>query len=106
MHRHRYSPSLLTLLHCVLAGVLFVSVPFSHALEIHHIFAEVDHDGHEHSDSDLCNWVKQHTSCSLSIEHISTNSALQVDGERFTFSGQFHPSPLILIDGSRAPPRS
>ncbi|WP_454061760.1 hypothetical protein [Candidatus Nitrospira salsa] len=35
-------------------------LPFSGALEIHHVFAEVDHDGHEHSDFDLCQWVQQH----------------------------------------------
>lgn len=54
--------SYLTLL---LALVLVASVPFGHALEIHHIFSEIDHDGHKHSDSDLCQWVQQHTSNSL-----------------------------------------
>ena len=48
-----------------LAFVLVVSVPFGHALEIHHIFSEIDHDGHQHSDSDLCQWVQQHTSNAL-----------------------------------------
>jgi hypothetical protein len=48
-----------------LALVLVASVPFGHALEIHHIFSTIDHDGHEHSDFDLCQWVQQHTSNSL-----------------------------------------
>jgi hypothetical protein len=48
-----------------LALVLVASVPFGHALEIHHIFSEIDHDGHQHSDFDLCQWVQQHTSNSL-----------------------------------------
>ncbi len=48
-----------------LALLLVVSVPFGHALEIHHIFSEIDHDGHQHADADLCQWVEQHTSNSL-----------------------------------------
>ena len=45
--------------------VFVASVPFGHALEIHHIFSEIDHDGHQHSDFDLCQWVQQHTGNSL-----------------------------------------
>lgn len=41
--------------------VLLSSAPFVHVLEIHHLFAEVDHDGHQHSDADLCQWVTHHT---------------------------------------------
>lgn len=48
----------------VLGLVLLVSAPFVHALEIHHLFAEVDHDGHQHSDFDLCQWVQHHTASS------------------------------------------
>lgn len=35
------------------------------ALEIHHALAPADHDGHQHSDNDLCKWVQAHTGCSL-----------------------------------------
>ena len=48
-----------------LALVLLSSMPFVQALEIHHVFAEVDYDGHQHSDDDLCQWVQHHTSNSL-----------------------------------------
>lgn len=34
-------------------------LPFAGALEVHHIFAEADHDGHEHSDFDLCNGCRR-----------------------------------------------
>lgn len=44
-------------------------LPFSGALEIHHVFAEVDHDGHEHSDFDLCQWVQQHANGLLTVEN-------------------------------------
>ena len=39
--------------------------PFAAALEIHHELAAADHDGHEHSDTDLCQWVQYHTGHSL-----------------------------------------
>jgi hypothetical protein len=45
--------------------VLLSSFTMGHALEIHHLFAEVDHDGHEHSEFDLCQWVQAHTAGSL-----------------------------------------
>jgi hypothetical protein len=45
--------------------VLVSSFTMGHALEIHHLFAEVDHDGHEHSEYDLCQWVQSHTAGSL-----------------------------------------
>jgi hypothetical protein len=45
--------------------VLLSSFTMGHALEIHHLFAEVDHDGHEHSEFDLCQWVQSHTAGSL-----------------------------------------
>ena len=49
----------------ILGLVLLSSIPFVHALEIHHLFADVDHDGHQHSDFDLCQWVQHHTANSL-----------------------------------------
>ncbi len=48
-----------------LALVLLSSIPFGQALEIHHLFADVDHDGHQHSDFDLCQWMQHHTASSL-----------------------------------------
>lgn len=52
--------SLCTCVALSLALVLVASVPFGHALEIHHIFSEIDHDGHEHAEYDLCTWVEHH----------------------------------------------
>jgi hypothetical protein len=60
-----FTSSFLAGLAFFLVLVLVASVPFGHALEIHHIFSTIDHDGHEHSDFDLCQWVQQHTSHSL-----------------------------------------
>ena len=44
---------------------LVTLMPFVAALEIHHALAAADHDGHQHSETDLCQWVQQHTGHSL-----------------------------------------
>ena len=49
----------------LLACMLLAMAPFAAALEIHHELAAADHDGHEHSDTDLCQWVQYHTGHSL-----------------------------------------
>ncbi len=41
--------------------VLLVLAPFAVALDIHHELAAVDADGHEHSETDLCQWVQHQT---------------------------------------------
>ena len=48
-----------------LACLLLAMAPFAAALEIHHELAAADQDGHEHSDTDLCQWVQYHTGHSL-----------------------------------------
>ena len=67
MIRQKLSPTSLSRISLALAlgVVLLGSAPFVHALEIHHLFAEVDHDGHQHSDFDLCKWSQHHTTHSL-----------------------------------------
>ncbi|MCS6297001.1 MAG: hypothetical protein H8K09_12270 [Nitrospira sp.] len=49
----------------LLVTLLLAMAPFAAALEIHHDLAAADHDGHEHSDTDLCQWVQYHTGHSL-----------------------------------------
>ena len=50
-----------------IALVLLVLAPFASALEIHHALAEADHDGHQHSDFDLCQWVQHHSTSSIDL---------------------------------------
>ena len=87
-----------------LAMLLVASVPFGHALEIHHIFSTIDHDGHEHSDFDLCQWVKKHTSNTLvwDLPRVSHGSI----GLLFFFPGNFFifDSLLGFLSYSRGPP--
>ncbi|MDH5427641.1 MAG: hypothetical protein OEZ05_00635 [Nitrospirota bacterium] len=98
--------SVITSLTIALALVLVASVPFSHALEIHHLFSSIDHDGHQHSDFDLCQWVQQHTSSSLAwalpqlAQRSWMYSLLPVGKEELLFS---LPSNLLH---SRGPPTS
>lgn len=48
---------------CILLGL----APFAVAQDVHHELAAADHDGHEHSDTDLCQWVQHHTAGSLDV---------------------------------------
>ena len=50
-----------------LALLLLAIAPFAVAQDVHHELAAADHDGHEHSDTDLCQWVKHHTAGSLDV---------------------------------------
>ena len=47
--------------------LLLAFAPFAVAQDVHHELAAADHDGHEHSDTDLCQWVKHHTAGSLDV---------------------------------------
>lgn len=45
--------------------ILLGLAPFAVAQDVHHELAAADHDGHEHSETDLCQWVQHHTAGSL-----------------------------------------
>lgn len=57
--------SLRTALPLALSAVLLALAPIAVALEVHHELAAVDEDGHQHSDTDLCQWVQHHTGTSM-----------------------------------------
>ena len=87
-----------------LAMTLVVLAPFASALEIHHALAAADDDGHEHSGSDLCQWVQHHTGSSvLAIVPTLRSSPVCIVHE--------FPRPALLVSArltsvghSRAPP--
>jgi len=56
-----------------LALLLLSIAPFAVAQDVHHELAAADHDGHEHSDNDLCQWLQHHTAGSLDVDlsHLS-----------------------------------
>ncbi len=85
--------------------VLLGLAPFAVAQDVHHELAAADHDGHEHSDNDLCQWVQHHTAGSL-----DNGAPILVAGELVRFAE--YPAESILLsvepssfDPSRAPPR-
>ena len=84
--------------------LLLCQAPLSLALEIHHVFAEVDRDGHEHSDFDLCQWVQQHTSGSLVMDPPRLTTLVSCEFDRSLYPETFIASSLVRFFGSRAPP--
>ena len=95
-----------TALPLALAGLLLALAPFAVALEVHHELAAADDDGHQHSDTDLCQWVQHHTGSSLLAD-------APVPAAPHEQAGPIqHIVPVLLsfdLQGSvspRAPPRS
>jgi hypothetical protein len=80
---------------------LLALTPFAAALEIHHDLAAADHDGHEHSDTDLCQWVQHHTSGSI------LTGVPAVTGCQAVRTSQLDPLVLLLSVGliPAGPPR-
>lgn len=79
-------------------------LPFAGALEVHHVFAEVDHDGHEHSDFDLCQWVQAHGSGAFDLDQADIGIPLQVDQEQLFSSEIVFFSIALTSHESRGPP--
>ena len=96
------SPQVVTALFVAL--LFFSLLPFASALEVHHIFSEVDYDGHEHSDFDLCQWVQAHGSGSIDFDHVDIDITLQVDQERWFPLKIVYSSVALTSQGSRGPP--
>lgn len=86
-----------------MAMILVVLAPFASALEIHHALAAADDDGHEHSASDLCQWVQHHTGSSVlsGIPFVAVSLAWS-SIERLTATILL--SVRLIAQGTRAPP--
>ena len=90
-----------------LVALLLVMVPFGSALAVHHDFAEVDHDGHRHSDFDLCKWVEQHASSSFCIQPIVVEAPFPLAILQHDLHSALLPNSLSLSTASpRGPPLS
>ena len=86
--------------------LLLAIAPFAVAQDVHHELAAADHDGHEHSDTDLCQWLQHHTAGSLDVDvsHLSVcdlvrNQASPVESVLLSVD-------LSVVGPSRAPPCS
>ena len=86
--------------------LLLAIAPFAVAQDVHHELAAADHDGHEHSDTDLCQWVQHHTAGSL-----DDGAPPFTEQELVTLLEPPADSVLLSVElstpgPSRAPPRS
>ena len=101
---HRKKSCIQVAISIFVTSIFFSLLPFASALDVHHIFAEVDHDGHEHSDFDLCQWVKANGSGSVDFDHIDINIPLQVDKKRWFVPKTVYSSVTFTLQESRGPP--
>lgn len=90
----------------ILILIVLASATMGFALEIHHAFAEVDHDGHQHSDFDLCQWVQSHTAHSLVGEDPLVNRGGYLVGVLSFPPLSVFSSLAHLLTASRGPPFS
>lgn len=89
-----------------LACLLLAMAPFAAALEIHHELAAADQDGHEHSDTDLCQWVQYHTGHSLTGDAPTPCSLLAEPSPTAAYPSILSSQSLATARTSRAPPRA
>jgi len=87
---------------CVLLGLAPVAV----AQDVHHELAAADTDGHEHSDTDLCQWVQHHTAGSLDLDIPKLAVCELVRHQELPAESVLLSVDLSFVGPSRAPPRS
>lgn len=88
----------------IVVALFLCLLPFAGALAVHHIFGDLDHDGHEHSDFDLCQWVQAHGSGSLDLGHYEIATPLCIDHGRWHTPDAVVSSLDLTSHESRGPP--
>jgi hypothetical protein len=86
--------------------LLLAIAPFAVAQDVHHELAAADTDGHEHSDTDLCQWVQHHTSGSLDADVSHQNVCDLVCNQDPPVESVLLSVDLSVVGPSRAPPCS
>lgn len=103
-----WAKSLSTLLHhgvaLGLVGLLLSLAPFAVAQDIHHELAAADADGHEHSDTDICQWVQHHTAGSVDCDAPILAHRESVSHQELPFDFIILSAAPSLVGPSRAPP--
>ena len=89
-----------------LALLLLAIAPFAVAQDVHHELAAADHDEHEHSDTDLCQWVKHHMAGSLDVGAPIFAAQELVDLLELPADFVLLSFELSTLGPSRAPPRN
>ncbi len=84
--------------------LLLAITPFAVAQDVHHELAAADHDGHEHSDTDLCQWLQHHTAGSLDGDAPPLTAQKLVDLLELPADSVLLSFELSTPGPSRAPP--
>jgi hypothetical protein len=85
---------------CLMLGL----APFAVAQDVHHELAAADSDGHEHSDTDICQWVQHHASGSVDGDIPKPAFCEPVRWLKIPSQSILLPVVLSLVGPSRAPP--
>jgi hypothetical protein len=86
---------------CIILGL----APFAVAQDVHHELAAVDSDGHEHSDTDICQWVQHHTAGSVDCDVPRLGCSEPVWQQNFPAESLLLSASPLLVGPSRAPPQ-
>jgi hypothetical protein len=92
----------------VALGVIWIILglaPFSVAQDVHHELAAADSDGHEHSDTDICQWVQHHIAGSVDLDVPRLAICDVVRQQELPSESILLSATLSLIGPSRAPPQ-
>lgn len=85
---------------CLILGL----APFAVAQDVHHELAAADTDGHEHSDTDICQWVQHHIAGSVDLD-VPRCAVCDVVWQQAPPSDSILLSAVLsLVGPSRAPP--
>ena len=86
--------------------LLLAIAPFAVAQDVHHELAAADTDGHEHSDTDLCQWLQHHTAGSLDFDVSHLSVCDLVRNQDSPAESVLLSIDLSVVGPSRAPPCS
>ena len=86
--------------------LLLAIAPFAVAQDVHHELAAADHDGHEHSDTDLCQWLQHHTAGSIDVDVFHLSVCDLVRNQDPPVESVLLSVDLSDVGPSRAPPCS
>ena len=85
---------------CLILGL----APFAVAQDVHHELAAADTDGHEHSDTDICQWVQHHIAGSVDLDVPRLAVCDAVWQQAPSSDSIILSAVLSLVGPSRAPP--
>lgn len=78
--------------------------PFAVAQDVHHELAAADSDGHEHSDTDICQWVQHHIAGSVDCDSPKLALCELVHQQELPADPVLLSAAPSLVGPSRAPP--